>query len=495
MAGAQQLYAQFMSGMASGAPGGASGGGGAPSQPAAPEPLKVEPPEQRKLERSAVVVFGGTNWGNMGSVKGAPPDETPNLMGPHRLLAGFGSVQVSFVTTGCTSAHCVAIGEGVAFAWGRNHEGQLGLGDLTHRAAPTQVALPNPVVSAATGKAHTLFVGAGGELFAAGASKQGAVGPAASKKGTFEAKPVAVAGLPPVASVACGTNFNLVRDTTGGVWAFGWSEHGVLGNGTDGQFNTSASSIKLSYEAQATPKPVLKFKGKTMVQVACGAAHCAAVEDDGTCYTWGNGGYGRLGHKDQQDKWVPSALSELKATRVACGSCYTAATGHQVLRNGIVCTGQTSFFMWGRCKAASQDAWMYPKTEDDLRGWNVHTFGCGAAHNVVSADDSLIAFGSGCAQGELGFGEGDKKSSAAPKKVDSLEGTKVAQVACGIAHTLLLADGASPAVAALPEWVPKQEAFPAAAADEGKGKGKGAADSKKRAGAAGGSKAPKKGKK
>ena len=88
-----------------------------------------------------------------------------------------------------------------------------------------------------------------------------------------------------LASVACGTAFNLVRDDGGGVWAFGWSEFGVLGNGSDGQFNTSASSIKLSYEAQATPKPVLKLKGKTMVQVACGAAHCAAVEDDGTCYT------------------------------------------------------------------------------------------------------------------------------------------------------------------------------------------------------------------
>ena len=107
----------------------------------------------------------------------------------------------------------------------------------------------------------------------------------------------------------------------------------------------------------------------------------------------------------------------------------------------------------------------------------------------------MISFGSGCAQGELGFGEGGQKSSAAPKKIDSLEGLKVAQVACGVAHTVLLADGASATVAALPEWVPKQEAFPAAAPDEGKGKGKGAADGKKRGAAGSSSKAPKKGKK
>jgi hypothetical protein len=87
--------------------------------------------------------------------------------------------------------------------------------------------------------------------------------------------------------------------------------------------------------------------------------------------------------------------------------------------------GGASLYMWGRVKAASQDCWMYPRPEDDLRGWQLHEMGCGYGHFVVSADSSVIAWGAACASGELGFGEGGKKSSARPDKVNSLEGVKV----------------------------------------------------------------------
>ena len=74
--------------------------------------------------------------------------------------------------------------------------------------------------------------------------------------------------------------------------------------------------------------------------------------------------------------------------------------------------------------------------------------------------------------GELGQGEGGKKSSARPVKVDSLEGVKVAQVACGPANTVLLVDGTNKVVGDLGEWTPAhapiaEESAPAA----GKGKG------------------------
>ena len=46
------------------------------------------------------------------------------------------------------------------------------------------------LTSAATGKAHTLFVAADGVLLACGASKRGCVGPNAGKKTEFEATPL-----------------------------------------------------------------------------------------------------------------------------------------------------------------------------------------------------------------------------------------------------------------------------------------------------------------
>jgi len=459
------------------------------SAPAADEGLKIEPPVVDAPDDGVLVVFGSTNWQQMGKKPGVELEGAPNLLGPHRLLAGLAGVKVTFVSSSCMSAHVVAIGSnGEVFSWGRNDAGQLGHGDTKLRCTPTRVAALDGkgVVTAATGKAHTIFVSAAGELCACGANKQGCVGPVGlkNKKQDFEAKPVTIPNVEPIASVACGTNFCLALDKEGDVWAWGWSEFGVLGNGSDGEYNKSASSVKLTYEAQGAPVKVRKLQGKKTVQVACGASHCISVAQDGTTYTWGCGDYGRLGHKDQKHQLVPMELPELRSKYVAAGHSRSVALGYAVLRNGQVCKGQPTVFMWGRVKSAAQDAWMYPKPEADLQGWNVHTYSVGCFHNVLHADSSLIAWGSPCLSGELGFGEGGGKSSSRPKKVDALEGVRVAQVACGVAHTIALVardatvDGL-PVFAPVEVEVDEEEEEPAA-----KGKGKAAAKRKAPAAAA-----------
>lgn len=37
------------------------------------------------------------------------------------------------------------------------------------------------------------------------------------------------------------------------------------------------------------------------LQVVCGHSHSLALADNGTAYTWGNGNYGKLGHKVRRD--------------------------------------------------------------------------------------------------------------------------------------------------------------------------------------------------
>jgi alpha-tubulin suppressor-like RCC1 family protein len=503
--GAQAMYAKMKAKKeAEAAAAAAAAGGGAaaasssssssaPAAAAAPGPpkLDLERPSVTPPKKGVLVIFGATNHPEEGKKSGNETDcaEMPNLFSPHRLCAGLGNTRIAFVASGCTSAHCVALGvDGEAFAWGRNDFGQLGTGDHSHRTTPTPVLKGTAITKAATGKAHTVFLTREGELMACGATKQGAVGPNGPVKGKAESAPKPVS-VPVVnttfVAVASGTSFNLAIDTNGDVWSWGWSEHGVLGNGDDGEHNTKEGAVKLSYSAESKPARVTALLGLKNIDVACGAQHCAAISGEGVVYTWGNGGYGRLGHKTQESLFTPRPLkNELRAKRVSCGAASTAMFGWPVMANGVVCVGAPALFMCGRVRAASQNAWMYPKPEEELRGWNLHTFALGAAHNIVHADDCVIAWGSGCSCGELGLvrpidakpkkigkhePEPDKelkelpgskltakKTSAAPAKVDRLNGVSVAQVACGVAHTLLLVES-DEVVENLPLFTPSAE--------------------------------------
>jgi alpha-tubulin suppressor-like RCC1 family protein len=56
---------------------------------------------------------------------------------------------------------------------------------------------------------------------------------------------------------------------------------------------------------------------------------------------------------------------------------------------------------------------------------------------MISADDSLIAWGASPTYGELGLGD-LQKSSSQPKEVTKMSEMKIPQIAMGYSHTLML---------------------------------------------------------
>lgn len=103
-----------------------------------------------------------------------------------------------------------------------------------------------------------------------------------------------------VKAVGVGAEFSVWLSSEGKLLSAGLPQYGQLGHGTDGSYNAADSSVKIVFQPQHTPKLIAALAEKTVTRLACGQNHSVAVASDGGVWTWGFGGYGRLGHKVQQ---------------------------------------------------------------------------------------------------------------------------------------------------------------------------------------------------
>ncbi|KAH9693256.1 regulator of chromosome condensation (RCC1) family protein [Citrus sinensis] len=332
--------------------------------------------EETGKEKGGELLFcGSTCWDAVGRRKGALDG---NLVSPTRLRPLVG-VDIRFVAAGCVSCHCVAVDvEGRCYTWGRNERGQLGHGDKIQRDRPTIVSELSKykIKKAGAGRSHTVVV----------------------TEDEIEPSPVRCL-VSEVTATACGADFTVWLSSVEGasILNAGLPQYGQLGHGTDNEYNTKDSSVKLAYEAQPRPRAIAALAGETIVKVACGTNHTVAVDSKGYVYTWGFGGYGRLGHREQKDEWVPRRVDVFQRNNV-------------LPPEAVISAGSVN----SSCTA-------------------------GNMHHFVGADSSCISWGH-AQYGELGYGPYGQKSSAMPKKVDILEGLHVISVACGYGHSLVIVD-------------------------------------------------------
>uniref|UniRef100_A0A1B0CHF5 RCC1-like domain-containing protein n=1 Tax=Lutzomyia longipalpis TaxID=7200 RepID=A0A1B0CHF5_LUTLO len=320
---------------------------------------------------------------------------------------------------------------------------QLGLPDTKSYEKPTLIpGLENVnVISAACGRNHTLFLTDTGTVYACGDNKSGQCGVGSNVP--IVAKPTRINYQgPPIVKVGCGADFSMILDIKGNLHTFGLPEYGQLGHNTDGKY--FQTNTKMSYHFEMSPKRIVLYIEKSkdghvtpidnvqIVDFSCGNNHTVAIDTQKRAYSWGFGGLGRLGHAEQKDEMVPRLIklfdSQNRGVRsVYCGSSYSLAVNDI----GVL-------FLFGQNKRTGE-ANMYPKPVQDLAGWNITSIGCSYTSIVISADDSLIAWGASPTFGELGLGD-LQKSSTTPKEVTRLEGMKIPQVTMGYSHTLLLAN-------------------------------------------------------
>mmetsp|Transcript_26717 Transcript_26717/g.44812 ORF Transcript_26717/g.44812 Transcript_26717/m.44812 type:complete len:577 (-) Transcript_26717:375-2105(-) len=411
-------------------------------------------------ESGQLLYAGTTDWDNLGK---KTAESGSGLWSFHKMLVG---VKIRLVASGCGSVHSVCVDEaGALYAWGRNDAGQLGVGDMNSRAAPVKVKGldDHKIRHASCGKKNTLICTEAGLMFSWGTHKNGQLGHGGKASDGYMT-PVQVpnwgADASPVTRVACGAEFCMAVNEEGSIAAWGHPQYGQLGNNANGEYIEKAGSI--SYHFELSPKPVrfVNLGKAKMVDVACGNNHSVAMSEDGTVFTWGFGGYGRLGHNNQKDLMSPQELvmfnfNHSKNDRLVANSIAAGATCSYVRTNG----GQMYFF--GRTKSTGE-AVMYPKPVVTINGWNVKSFSCGNNSTIVAADSSVITWGPSPSYGELAYGDpatGAPKSCSQPKLVEDLQECGGSMVAAGWGMSMVIvppSDAAKLVLAKLPEYKPTE---------------------------------------
>lgn len=233
------------------------------------------------------------------------------------------------VAVAASSAVTVAVASnGQRFVWGNNSGQGLGTGLRSLRLKPGAVPLPPGVTprSVAAGEGHSLAIGSDDRLYAWGNNTDGQLGAGSTGASGI---PLAVnlpTGVVPNA-IAAGRLHTLAIGSDGRLYAWGNNVYGQLGDG--------------STTRRGTPVTVLFPNGVTPITVAAGDNHSLAIGSNGRLYAWGSSDDGQLGNGSSGGNRLTPVVVQLPAgvtaTAVAAGNGHSLAIGS----NGRL-------YAWGR---------------------------------------------------------------------------------------------------------------------------------------------------
>ena len=200
--------------------------------------------------------------------------------------------------------------------------------------------------------------------------------------------------------IACGSTLSAARTCTGNLY--------IWGSGLPSGQIRIPSLIPL----------------QNVLKVSCGASHIGVITEDRKVYTWGSGENGMLGHCNRTAVNAPKlveSLQEVSAFDISCGSYHTAVVGARA--------GDLSYIQLPQASPSSSST--HSIVERLRQEENCRFLTCG----------DLYTFGLAKA-GQLGLGTDISKGFvSSPSLVQHFpeNGYKVANVSCGMHHTVVLA--------------------------------------------------------
>lgn len=237
------------------------------------------------LDRRGVLGSGGSATETCADAGGV---EWPCSTMP-RLVTG--GLTYSSISAGSDHT-CAVAAEGIAYCWGDNEDGRLGIGTLDNsvaRAVPVRVTGGLIFASISAGRAHSCGITTADQGYCWGGDMTGALGNGWSPEGLVGA-PGPVAGEHQFSWLDAGRSHTCGVTTSGQAYCWGQGYHGKLGDGSTAR------------HIEQTPVPV---SGSLILASITTGLHTCALTASGEAYCWGRNRYGQLGDGTTDERGTP----------------------------------------------------------------------------------------------------------------------------------------------------------------------------------------------
>ncbi len=207
--------------------------------------------------------------------------------------------------------------------WGRNDQGQIGVGTTTNAKTPMEVKGLTDVVQLAAGYRHVCALLAGGGVKCWGDNADGQLG---TGNKTDAKLPVDVKGLGAIQSLSAGNYHTCAVGLDSTVKCWGRNSDGQLGNGV------------ASFTDVTAPTPVKNLVN--VVEVQAGAYHNCTRTKSGAVWCWGRNLYYETAEGSTADQPTPVEYKGLAgATGLDVGYDHTCVTA----ADGVRCVGSNTY--------------------------------------------------------------------------------------------------------------------------------------------------------
>jgi alpha-tubulin suppressor-like RCC1 family protein len=320
-------------------------------------------------------------------------------------------------SSGVAEAHtCALLKTGSVWCWGHNSQGQLGSGQPSGIAKPTDVVGIGNAVHIAAGQAHSCAVLVTGDLKCWGANTEGMLGNGTRTPSQVPTDVLTLNGM--VSHVVAGYLHTCALLTNGGMKCWGYGDYnGAIGNG--------------NFETNLEPADVIQLGGTPSVISAGNKSTCALLGPN-QLKCWGLNSYGESGDGTFERRAVPGNVIGL-GNGITAISANSSASSHKcaVVNGTAQCWGGNDYGQLGDGTTFSRTQ---PVAALGLRS-GIKAITTGANHTCALNDDGGVNCWGNGTSGQLG--NGTTPSQSPPVTVTGLL-SGVQAISAGESHTCAL---------------------------------------------------------